>query len=64
VYLLIRNLKTQRRIKKLDYIKVKLFLITKVKGLVNYRLDLPTNTRIYLVFHILLLEPVDPKTLV
>ena len=38
VYLLIKNLRTKRRSKKLDYIKVRLFSIAEVKGLVNYRL--------------------------
>ena len=39
--------------------KVRPFLIKQQKGLVNYKLDLPKNTNIYLVFYILLLELVD-----
>jgi hypothetical protein len=28
----------------------------------NYKLRLPEETRLYLIFHIALLEPADPKT--
>ena len=38
VYLLIKNLKSIRLNKKLDYIKVGPFLITREKGPVNYKL--------------------------
>jgi len=38
VYLLIKNIKSKRLSKKLDYIKVGPFLIKKAKGLVNYKL--------------------------
>jgi len=38
VYLLIKNIKSKRLSKKLDYIKVGLFSIKKAKGLVNYKL--------------------------
>jgi hypothetical protein len=43
----------------LDHKKVGLFRIKRVKGLVNFELDLPKGTRIYPVFYISLLEPVD-----
>jgi hypothetical protein len=33
-----------------------LFEIKEIKGLVNYKLKLPNNIRIYLIFYILLLE--------
>jgi ribosomal protein L11 len=59
VYLLIKNLKTKRPSQKLDHKKVGLFRIKKVKGLVNFKLDLSKGTRIYLVFYISLLELVD-----
>jgi len=38
VYLLIKNIKSKRLSKKLDYIKVGPFSIKKAKGLVNYKL--------------------------
>jgi len=38
VYLLIKNIKSKRPSKKLDYIKVEPFSIKKAKGLVNYKL--------------------------
>jgi len=38
VYLLIKNIKSKRLSKKLDYIKVGPFSIKKTKGLVNYKL--------------------------
>jgi len=38
VYLLIKNIKSKRLSKKLDYIKVGPFSIRKAKGLVNYKL--------------------------
>ena len=62
VYLFIKNLKTRILSKKLDYIKVGLFFIKKVKGLVNYKLELLKNVKVYPVFYISLLEPADPST--
>ena len=59
VYLLTKNIKTKRLSKKLDYIKVGPFLVKQQKGLVNYKLDLPRDTNIYLVFYILMLELAD-----
>ena len=52
-------MKTTRPSKKLDYVKVGLFLIKRVKGPVNYKLELPPNAKIHPVFYISLLEPVD-----
>ena len=62
VYLLTKNMKSKRPSRKLDYIKVGLFLVKQQKGLVNYKLSLSKDTNIYLVFHILLLELVDTQT--
>jgi len=62
VYLFTKNLKTRKPSKKLDHVKVEPFLIKKTKGLVNYELDLPKDAKVFLVFHISLLEPVDPTT--
>ena len=49
---------------KLDYTKLGLFRIRKVLRLVNYKLDLLIKIRIYLSFYILVLELVNPETLV
>ena len=59
VYLLIKNIKSKRLNKKLDYIKVGLFSIKKTKGLVNYKLNLLADAKIYLVFYVSLLKLVD-----
>jgi hypothetical protein len=59
VYLLTKNLKIKRPSQKLDHKKVGLFRIRRVKGLVNFKLDLPKGTRIHPVFYISLLEPAD-----
>ena len=55
-YLLRRNIKTKRLSDKLDFKKLRLFKIKKKLGLVTYRLILPKDIRIYLVFYIVLLE--------
>jgi len=62
VYLLMKNLKTRKPSKKLDHVKVESFLIKKAKGPVNYELDLPKDAKVFLVFHVSLLEPADPST--
>jgi len=60
-----KNLHTyKKKHKKLDHVKVRLFFISKQILLVNYKLELPLDAKIYLVFYILLLEPADPETLV
>lgn len=60
VYLLRKNVKTQRPSDKLDYKKLGPFKIEKVVGPVNYRLTLPKSMEIHPVFHISLLEPAPP----
>ena len=60
VYLLTKNLKTKRKTKKLDHVKVGPFLIAEQKGAVSYRLELPPDAKIYPVFHVSLLEPAHP----
>jgi hypothetical protein len=62
VYLLTKNLRTRRPMKKLDHVKVRPFFILAQKGLVNYLLDLLRDAKIHLVFHVSLLEPADPRT--
>jgi len=62
MYLLIKNLKIRKKSRKLNHVKVELFFIKEVKRSVNYELDLSKNVRVFLVFHISLLELVDPST--
>jgi len=40
----------------LNYIKIKLFFIKKIKKLINYKLNLFKNIKIFLIFYILLLK--------
>ena len=58
VYLLRKNIKTRWPSDKLDYTKLGLFKIQKKLDLVTFKLELLTHIRIYLVFHIALLEKV------
>jgi hypothetical protein len=58
VYLLRRNLKTKRLSSKLDWKKLGPFKIETKISEVNYRLVLLPIMKIYLVFYILLFEPV------
>ena len=60
VYLLRKNIATKRLSHKLDYKKLGLFRIAKVKGPVNFQLVLLRTINIYPVFHISLLELVLP----
>ena len=56
VYFLTKNLKTRKSSKKLNYIKVELFLVKKTKKSINYKLDLFQNIKVFSVFYILLLK--------
>ena len=56
VYLLQRNIKTKQPNTKLDHQKLGPFKIKEQLGPVRYKLKLPENIKIYLNFHILLLE--------
>ena len=47
--------------KKLDYIKIGLFSIKKSKGLINYKLNLLADAKVYLIFYIFRLKLVDSK---
>ena len=63
VYLLTKNWKTKKpKIKKLDNIKVRLFLVEEKTGLVNIKIQLPRDARVYPNFHILMIEPADQST--
>jgi hypothetical protein len=60
VYLLRRNIKSNKLTKKLDAVKLGLFKILRQKGPVNYELELPKKMRILPTFHVSLLEPATP----
>lgn len=60
VYLVRKNLKTQRTSDKLDHRKLGPFRISAKKGPVNYKLDLPEGMKMHPVFHVSLLEPAPP----
>jgi hypothetical protein len=60
VYLLRRNIRSNKPTKKLDAVKLGPFRIRQKKGPVNYELELPKKMRIHPVFHISLLEPAAP----
>jgi len=57
VWLLYKNFKSRRLSKKLDYIKIGPFKIVEKILEVMYRLDLLAKMKIYLVQHIIMLEP-------
>ena len=56
VYLLRRNIKSDKLIKKLDVVKLGLFKIRRCKELVSFKLELPKKMRIHSMFYISLLE--------
>jgi len=58
IYLLRKNIKTQRPSDKLDFKKIGPFEIEEQIGKVNYKLRLPENMQIHPVFYVSLLEPV------
>ncbi len=57
VQLLHKNFKSRQLSKKLDYIKLGLFIIAAKILEVMYKLDLPVKIKIYLVQYIIMLEP-------
>jgi len=62
VYLVRRNIKSDKPSKKLDAVKLGPFKIKAKKGPVSYELELPKPMRIHPVFHVSLLEPATPDT--
>ena len=56
VFLLRRNIKTKWPCNKLDHKKLGPFRIKEKIRLLNYKLELPGTMRIYLIFHVSLLE--------
>jgi hypothetical protein len=62
VYLLHRNIKTKQPSMKLDHQKLGPFKIEEQLGLVGYKLKLPKSMKIYLNFHVSLLEKAPDNT--
>ena len=60
VYLLRRNIKSNKLTKKLDAVKLGPFKILRQKGPVNYELELLKKMRILPTFYVSLLEPATP----
>jgi len=46
----------------LNYVKVELILVKKIKKLINYKFDLLKNVKVFLVFYILLLKSINSST--
>ena len=62
VYLLTKNWKVKPpRMKKLDHIKVRPFLVEERTGPVNIRLRLLRDAQVHPNFHISMIEPADPE---
>ena len=57
VYLLIKNLKSKQKCRKLDHIQIGPFKVEQQTSNVNYRLKLPEKAQIHWNFHVSLLEP-------
>ena len=55
-----KNIKTKRLNDKLNHKKLGLYKIKKIKGPINYKLNLLSNINIYPVFHISFLELILP----
>jgi hypothetical protein len=62
VYLLRRNIKTTRSSNKLDYKKFGPFKVKRNIKNISYELYLSLTIRIYLIFHIFLLESANLNT--
>ncbi len=62
MYLLTKNLKIRKKSKKLNHVKIESFFIKEIKKSINYEFDLLKNVKVFLVFHISLLESIDLNT--
>jgi hypothetical protein len=63
VWLLCRNLKTNRPCDKLDFRRLGPFLVVKQINNITFRLELPPSMKIHPVFHISLLEPYQESSI-
>jgi len=63
IYFLQKNIKTKKLNIKLNYKKLGLFKIKKIKKLINYKLILFKIINIYLIFYIFFLELILLKIL-
>ena len=59
IYLFTKNFKIKRLSKKINYVKVELLFVKKVKRLINYKLNLFKDIKVFLVFYISLLKLVN-----
>ena len=48
----------------MNYIKIELFFIKKIKKTINYELNLFKNVKIHLIFHVLFLKLIDFNTFI
>lgn len=62
IYLLTKNLKTRKKSRKLNHIKIESFFIKNQRGRVSYELNLSRDVKVHLVFHLSLLKSVDSQT--
>ena len=61
VWLLYKNFSSRQLNKKLNYIKLGLFIVKGKVTKVNYKLDLPKKIKMHLVQHITILKPAYKK---
>ena len=63
IYFNTKNLKykkkSKKRNRKLNYVKIELFFIKKIKKTINYELNLFKNVKIYSIFHVSFLKSID-----
>jgi len=64
VWLLTSNIHTERPSKKLDWKRIGPYSIVERIGTQAYRLQLPQSLKVHPVFHVSLLEPYKPNTIV
>ena len=64
MYLLTKNLKTKKINKKLNHVKIDSFFVKQQKKSVNYELNLFSNIKIHLIFHVSLLKSADQNTFI
>jgi hypothetical protein len=58
-----KNLRSKQLSKGLNYVKVRLFLVSKKNRLVTYTLELLVDVKVYPRFYVNLLELADKNTL-